>query len=187
MRRDRDDDRGLRILSAQYGSRNRRVDVARLVQAYVRDGQLRMRINNDTMGGDPDRGADKRLRVEYVFRGQRDVAEVGEDNDLILPRPGFGGGPGPGYGAPPPPPPPFRGPRLVILSAGYGARDRFVDVARILRPRIAPDGTLRMRVTNETMGGDPYRGPDKVLRVDYQFEGQRLHKDVREGDDLILP
>jgi len=186
MRRDDDDRRrgpegGLQILSAQYGSRNRRVDVDRLVRAYVRDGQLRMRINNDTMGGDPDRGADKRLRVEYVFNGQRDVVEVGEDNDLILPRPGIMGA------APPPPPPPAYGPPIRILSAGYGARDHFVDVTRILRDRIAPDGTLRVHINNDVMGGDPFRGADKVLRVDYEFQGQRLHRDVREGGDLILP
>jgi hypothetical protein len=171
----------LRILSAQYGSNRRRVDVGRQVSAFVRGGELRMRINNDTMGGDPDKGADKQLRIDYEFNGQRDSVTVGEDNDLVLPRPGIG------MNTPPPPPPPAYGGRVVIISAGYGARDRFVDVARILRSRIGRDGFLRMPVNNDTMGGDPFRGPDKVLRVDYEYQGQRLHKDVREGDTLVLP
>ena len=171
----------LRIISAFYGSRNHFVDVGRAVAAYVINGQLRMRVNNDTMGVDPDRGADKVLRVEYEFNGQRDSAQVGEDNDLVLPRPGIGAvgvipPSGGGYGG-----------GIVILSAGYGARDRFVDVTRILQGRQGRDGTLRMNVTNDTMGGDPIPGPDKVLRVDYQFQGRTLHKDVREGDQLVLP
>jgi hypothetical protein len=176
---------GLRILSAQYGSNRRRVDVGRQVSAYVRGGELRMRINNDTMGGDPDRGADKRLRIEYEFNGQRDTVEVGEDNDLVLPRPGIGmAAPEP---PPPPPPPPAYGGRVTIISAGYGARDRFVDVSRIIRGRAGRDGRLQMPVGNDTMGGDPFVGAEKVLRIDYEVGGRRLHKEVREGDMLVLP
>ncbi len=170
----------LQIISAFYGSRNHSVDVGRAVAAYVDGGQVRMRINNDTMGVDPDRGAEKFLRVEYAFNGQRDTVQVSEDRDLVLPRAGIGA-----VGVIPQSPAYANG--IVILSAGYGAGNRYVDVARILQGRQAPDGSLRMNVTNDTMGGDPVRGPDKTLRVDYQFRGQTLHKEVREGDQLTLP
>lgn len=170
----------LQIISAFYGSRNHSVDVGRAVAAYVNGGQVRMRINNDTMGVDPDRGADKFLRVEYAFNGQRDTVQVSEENDLVLPRAGIGA-----VGVIPQSP--AYGNGIVILSAGYGAGNRFADVTRILQGRQAPDGTLRINVTNDTMGGDPVRGPDKTLKVDYQFRGQMLHKEVREGDQLLLP
>lgn len=170
----------LRVISAFYGSRNHMVDVVRSVAAYVQGGQLRMRVNNDSMGVDPDRGANKILRVEYVFNGQRDSVQVNEDNELVLPRPGISA-----VGVIPPAPSYDNG--ILILSAGYGAANRFVDVTRILQARQAPDGSLQMNVTNDTMGGDPFRGPDKVLKVDYQFQGRNLHKEVREGDRLVLP
>ena len=170
----------LQIISAFYGSRNNRVDVGRAVSAYLQGGQLRMRVNNDTMGVDPDRGADKVLRVEYAYNGQRDSVQVGEDNDLVLPRPGIGAvgviQQGPAYNN-----------GIIIMSAGYGAGNRFVDVTRILQARQDQNGGLNMNVTNDTMGGDPNRGPDKVLKVDYQFQGRTLHKEVREGDRLTLP
>ena len=170
----------LQIISAFYGSRNQRLDVARAVSAYVQGGQLRMRVTNDTMGVDPDRGADKFLRVEYAFNGQRDTVQVNEGNDLVLPRPGLGA-----VGVIPQTP--AYGNGIVILSAGYGAGDRFVDVLRILQARQDPNGGLRMNVTNDTMGGDPSRGPTKILIVDYQVQGRAMHKEVREGDQLVLP
>jgi len=170
----------LQIISAFYGSRNHMVDVGRAVAAYNRGGQVRMRVNNDTMGIDPDRGADKILRVEYAFNGQRDSVQVNEDNDLVLPRPGIGA-----VGVIQPPPAYNNG--IAILSAGYGAGNRFVDVTRILQSRQDPGGGLRMNVTNDVMGGDPVRGADKILKVDYQFQGRSLHKEVREGDQLVLP
>lgn len=170
----------LQIISAFYGSRNHMVDVGRAVTAYQSNGQVRMRVSNDTMGVDPDRGADKVLRVEYAYNGQRDSIQVPENNDLVLPRAGIGA-----VGVVQPPPTYNNG--IVILSAGYGAGNRFVDVTRILQARQDPSGGLNINVTNDTMGGDPYRGPDKVLKLDYQFQGRTLHKEVREGDRLTLP
>lgn len=171
----------LQIISAFYGSRNHRLDVGRAVSAYINGGQLRMRVNNDTMGVDPDRGADKMLRVEYAFNGQRDTVQVNEDNDLVLPRPGIGA-----VGVIPQQEPGYNN-GIQILSAGYGAGNRFVDVTRILQARQDQNGGLRMNVTNDTMGGDPVRGPDKILKVDFQFQGRTLHKEVREGGQLTLP
>lgn len=184
--RDRDDrerfgERGLIILSAQYGFGNRFVDVTRIVRGYVRDGQLRMRVSNDTMGGDPFRGPDKVLRVEYSYNGRRDAVEVREDSDLFLPRGGAYVDP-----VPPPPPPPAYGARLAIISARYGANGRFVDVTRIVRGYVR-DGQLRMRVSNDTMGGDPLRGADKVLLVEFEVNGQRMRREFREDSDMFLP
>ena len=174
---------GLQIVSAQYGAGNRFVDVARIVGSYMdpSSGQLRMKVTNDTMGGDPVRGPDKILKVQYTYNGQQDSVQINEGQDLVLPRPGIGGGQGyqngPNYG---------NGGGVEILSAGYGAKDRFRDVTGILQGRMNSGG-VRIKVSNDTMGGDPYPGPDKTLKVDYVYQGRTLHKEVREGTDLVLP
>ena len=179
----RRDGRGeLRIISARYGFDRRMADVTELMQRQVVEGAIAMHVDNNTMRGDPAVGADKVLQVEYEFRGQPGRMEVREGDDLRLPGPGMGVG-GPQYGGP------VRGPeRVRILSAQYGAGRRFADVAGILNNYVDPNtGTVRIKVTNDTMGGDPYPGPDKTLKVDYVYQGRTLHKEVREGTDLVLP
>jgi hypothetical protein len=49
------------------------------------------------------------------------------------------------------------------------------------------NGTLDVKVTNDNMGGDPNKGADKSLKVDYTFRGQRKRVVVKEGDRLKLP
>jgi hypothetical protein len=178
--RDRDRRGGsLRIISARYGAGPRRSnDVTELLQRMVIDGAITVHVDNNSMRGDPAVGADKRLIVEYEYAGQPGRVDLREGDDLRLPGPGMnrGGAPAAGYAG------------IRILSASYGAQNRWVDVTRIVSGYVDPNtGGLRMRVSNDTMGGDPIRGPDKVLRVDYEFQGRTYHRDVREDSDLILP
>jgi hypothetical protein len=178
----------LRIISAQYGAGDRVMDVTGVLQSRVREGMLITRVNPEALGTDPVRGRPKVLRVEYEYMGRRYRTEAPDFAEMRLPEPAaMQGGPEP---MPPPPPPPgggeMRG-ELRIINAGYGARDRFSDVTRILRDRRGPDGGIHMKVNNTNLGGDPYLGADKILRIDYEFEGRRLHKELREGDQLNLP
>jgi len=55
---------------------------------------------------------------------------------------------------------------LTILSAKYGADNHWMDVAPLLRAKIV-DGKLRLRVTNEEMGGDPFPNMSKKLELTY--------------------
>ena len=78
-----------------------------------------------------------------------------------------------------------RGGGLQIIRAEYGSGHRFLDVTRVLR-RYTQGDFLRIRVTNEALGGDPWVGRDKELRVLYALNGQQLQARVREYDELML-
>ena len=60
------------------------------------------------------------------------------------------------------------------------------DVTRRLQ-RMIQNNTLDVKVTNSNMGGDPNKGADKSLKVDYAYRGQRRQVAVKEGDRLRLP
>ncbi len=75
----------LRIISAQYGLGNRTMDVTNLLNSRVTGDRLTMQVNNNTMGGDPDKGGDKQLYVIYEVNGQRREARVNEDQQLTIP------------------------------------------------------------------------------------------------------
>lgn len=75
---------------------------------------------------------------------------------------------------------------LRIVAATYGARDRMIDVRRQLQS-LVQDGRLEMQVTNESMGGDPFRGERKVLQLTYQWEGREYDITVPEGQSFSIP
>lgn len=92
--RDRDDrrqdayerrERGLRILRAYYGAEGQFINVTEAVRSRVDNGQILLRVDNYSMGGDPLPGARKWLRILYVYDGQRRNAVVEEKTDLRLP------------------------------------------------------------------------------------------------------
>jgi hypothetical protein len=59
------------IHNAYYGIESRKMDVTAVLQSLVRDGQLEMRVENATTGGnDPAPGARKTLWVTYSLTGQ---------------------------------------------------------------------------------------------------------------------
>jgi DnaJ-like protein C11, C-terminal len=76
--------------------------------------------------------------------------------------------------------------KLEINKAVYGKEGLGKDVTQRLQKMIK-DNTLDVKVTNITMGGDPNKGADKTLKVDYTYRGQRKQVVVKEGDRLKLP
>lgn len=76
--------------------------------------------------------------------------------------------------------------KLQINKAIYGKGGSGNDVTQRLQSMIQ-NNTLNVMVTNITMGGDPNKGADKTLKVDYTYRGQRLQAVVKEGDRLKLP
>ncbi|MGA8034669.1 MAG: DUF3395 domain-containing protein [Candidatus Acidiferrales bacterium] len=75
---------------------------------------------------------------------------------------------------------------LQINKAVYGKSGAGRDVTVRLR-RMVTNGTLSVKVTNDNMGGDPNKGADKTLKVDYTYRGRRQSTVVKEGDRLKLP
>lgn len=75
---------------------------------------------------------------------------------------------------------------LYIVSASYGAGNRFADVRQRLRSRVQND-RLDLRVDNSSMGGDPAEGSDKTLRVRYQWAGRQYDVAIDEGKRLTIP
>ena len=78
-------------------------------------------------------------------------------------------------------------PRFRVIDAHYGTKERHWDVTGQLYQYVQPNGTINVRVTNESMGGDPAKHEDKYLWVRYWFDGRQLTKRVPEKGYLALP
>jgi Zn-dependent protease with chaperone function len=74
---------------------------------------------------------------------------------------------------------------LRILSASYGARDRFNDVRQRLQSYVQND-RLNLQVTNASMGGDPI-GEPKTLRISYEWAGRTYDAMVPENQWVSIP
>lgn len=177
------------ILSAQYGTARRHVDVTnRLREVAAQDRRFRM--GNSTFGVDPDPGHIKTLRIyargpnggermfEYregstvdgsMFRGwgRGDWGREGWSGD-------WEGG---------------RGDRdrdegeYVITGAQYGTAQRHVDVTGRLRELARQDRVFRMG--NSTFGIDPDPGHIKTLRIYARgMNGRERLFEYREGSTV---
>jgi hypothetical protein len=78
-------ERGLQILRAYYGAEGQFMNVTEGLRSRVDGGQLFLRVDNYSMGGDPLPGAHKWLRVLFTVDGQRRNIVVEEKTDLRLP------------------------------------------------------------------------------------------------------
>ena len=191
------------LLRAEYGSGNNYVDVTPRIRSLVQGDTLSMRVDNDTLGIDPTPGVRKTLRLLVRNHGQEQVLAYAEkesfsinirahdrdrdsgdrDHDRPAPAPPpYSGGAG-NYGAPPQP---GYGGGLQILRADYGADNRFVSVTSRLAANVQGN-SLTLRITNDTMGGDPAEEHPKVLSVWYSFNGRVANARVNEKDTLTLP
>jgi Domain of unknown function (DUF3395) len=183
---------GWQVVKADWGAGNRWRDVTNQVRRLL-SGNGRVLVNNDNMGGDPAYGAVKTLRIRAQnSRGQFQQFTYRE-GDTIDARQYNNGPPGPGYpgnpGYRPPPGPGFPGggnSSLQITRAYYGLNNRTIDVTQQLRGMVR-NGTLVVQVNNDSMGGDPARGADKVLTVIYRFQGREQTSTVKEGNVLRIP
>ena len=141
-----------RIVRADYGFRNQRVDVTPRLRELAR-ANATFRMGNSTFGFDPSPGNVKTLRIFAVVSGgnQRtfEYREGSVVNGAIFS--GWGGGQ---WGSQP---------EYIILKALYGVAGRNVDVTQRLRELAARDAYFRMG--NSTFGVDPARGVVKTLRI----------------------
>jgi hypothetical protein len=198
---------GWQIMRADYGFRAQRTDVTDILRDLVSRGGVngRVAINNQTMGGDPAVGRDKSLRIFAKNRRNEerefDVNEGGfvdarffavreEDRDDRVrddrPREDRDRGDRPRDDHDR-----DRGDRreerdLVIIRGFYGVQGRTVNVTEQLRGMVR-DGVLAVWVNNQSFGGDPAIGADKVLIVVYSSRGQEQATAVREGQRLVIP
>ena len=178
----------LQIISASYGANNRVVDVAARLQSQLHDNALNITVGAETMGGDPVPGVVKTINVTYSYQG-RQVQTSAMDGELLhLPKATSGvfgdilrgRAEGPvriRRGAPA---------RLVIVSAKYGARDKYADVKALLDSRVQ-NNSLTVRVANDTFGGDPIMGQKKTLTLQYDWQGQRFEAVSGEDVSITIP
>jgi hypothetical protein len=75
---------------------------------------------------------------------------------------------------------------LQILQATYGVPGRQTDVTRTLQGMVN-QGTLRLRVSNETFGTDPAPGQPKRLYLVYDYRGQQRSLTLNENSELRIP
>jgi DnaJ-like protein len=164
---------GLRILSATYGVGGNYRNVEGILRRMASNDGLTILVTNETMGGDPAPGREKELIVRYELGRRQNETRVPEGDTLNL---GSGGDDGGGnqYGD------------LRIVSAEYGGSGRYRDVAPRLRGMVQ-NGRLKVKVTNDNMGGDPAVDVDKKLRVIYDYRGDRGEKEEDEGNTLEIP
>ena len=169
---------GLQITSAQYGAEHM-ADVTARLAAMVRSDQLTLRIAYDTVGVDPDEGRTKHIVVNYTYNGVPAQVTLRDGETLNLPGAGYGsGGPGAGTG--------MGSGALTILRAEYGTGTREFDVTRRLASLVRGN-SLQLRVTNDSMGGDPAEHQAKWIDVWYSYNNRAAHARVHEQDVITLP
>jgi len=75
----------LRINNAIYGKNGRGMNVTNRLRSMIQNNTLNVKVNNSNMGGDPNVGADKSLKVEYTYQGRTSTRVVKEGDRLQLP------------------------------------------------------------------------------------------------------
>jgi hypothetical protein len=174
---------GLQVMWAEWGAGNRTADVTARVRALL-SGNGVVKVTNANMGGDPAVGADKVLRISARdARGQVQQFSYKEGQSIDASQfYNYGGGPGPGN----PGIPGGGNGNLQIVRAYYGLNNQTNDVSQLLRGMVQ-NGTLVVQVNNNSMGGDPAKGGDKVLTVIYRYQGREQTSTVKEGNTLRIP
>lgn len=79
-----DDNNGLEILEAKYGSPAKNFDVADELNKQIVNGKLKT-VASNTIAGDPDKGVDKTLSVKYNHNGLIITKEFKEREPVELP------------------------------------------------------------------------------------------------------
>lgn len=77
--------RQLNINNAIYGKNGRGMNVTNKLRSMIQNNTLDVKVNNNSMGGDPNVGADKNLKVEYTYQGRTMTKLVKEGDRLRLP------------------------------------------------------------------------------------------------------
>jgi len=184
-------DDGWRIIRAEYGYRTQRADVTNLlIDQITRGGENgQVYVNDGPMGGDPAQGHEKTLYVRARNRnGEERVFEFKQHSYLDVrmfdvrrgdrdDHPGNYGDRDRGR---------RDSDRLRIVGAYYGVQGRTINVTELLRSRMR-EGIVISVVSNDSLGGDPAPGLEKVLIVVYLVQGNETATAVREGNTLTIP
>jgi len=162
------------LVAAEYGARDRRVDVTPRVRSFMRDGVLQFDVNDQNLGVDPARNHVKELfiRIRHWDGNVEEFrfAEYSHVNLVLDPDRGYE----------------WHDRELHIMRAFYGGAGHFVDVTDTLRSyKHGPQ--LFVVVDNRSMGVDPDPEVHKVLRVLYWVAGERRQIVVPEHGELRLP
>jgi hypothetical protein len=75
----------LKINNATYGKNGQGANVTNNVRSMIRNNSLDFKVSNSNLGGDPNKGADKILRISYTFHGQTRAAQFKEGERCRLP------------------------------------------------------------------------------------------------------
>ena len=159
----------LRIKRARYGVPGHLADVTARLNSQIHNEQLSIQVTDATMGIDPAAGQKKTLTVQYTYSGKSGRMVVNQGDYLRLPDAIAA------YQS-----------RLRILRAEYGAGSRLADVTERLNSRIQ-NGQLNLQVTDANMGVDPAKGENKILTVQYTYNGTTRETSVKQGKFLALP
>lgn len=159
---------GVDVISASYGAGNQRADVTERVKALVRNGLLELRVDPDTLGGDPAPGVPKTLRLRYTDEGRRMTAEYKDFDQIRLGRAVAPSAPAPSQN------------NLRITKAEYGY---WADVTQAVQNQVR-EGRVEAPVNDRTLIP---QAPRKQLRVFYEYNGQAREAYLQEGEVLRLP
>jgi hypothetical protein len=177
------------VQSADWGAGNQRQDVTNQVRRLVNGPNFRANTANL---GDPAVGRDKTLRIvardsggmvrDFNYREGAMVNSMAFTGGPNSGRPGWGGNTQPGWGNNQP----GNSYGLRIVSAKWGAGRQQQDVTNRLQSMVR-NNRISVKVTPQTMGGDPAYGTSKTLTVIYQYQGRQSNTSVPEGAMLNLP
>jgi hypothetical protein len=174
------------ILTAQYGSDRRHVDVTQQLREMARH-DVTFRLDYRTFGMDPDEGHAKALRIFARGPGGQEQMFEYQDNSIIdgarfrgwrTGEWGNGGWSGNWNGG---------GGRdeaqFVIISAQYGSERRHVDVTQRLRELAHRDVTFKLDYN--TFGVDPDEGHAKSLHIFARGPNGREHMFEYRDNSII--
>jgi len=183
------------ILSAQYGTARRHVDVSNRLKELARQDRI-FRMGNSTFGVDPDPGQVKALRIyargpdgrERMFE-YREGSTVDGSQFSSWGSGDWGNEPwsgrweSGGYNGGNDRDNDGDSGQYVILSAQYSMARRHVDVSNRLKELARQDRTFRMG--NSTFGVDPDPGQVKALRIYARGpDGRERMFEYREGSTV---
>jgi DnaJ-like protein len=77
--------RQLHINNAIYGKNGKGMNVTNTLRGMIQNNTLDVKVNNKNLGGDPNVGADKNVKVEYTYQGRTMTKVVKEGDRLQLP------------------------------------------------------------------------------------------------------
>jgi hypothetical protein len=73
----------LEIQRAIYGYNGKGNDVTNRVRSQIRNNRIDMEVNNDTMGGDPNHGNKKNLKVVFTYGGGKSQTRFVNEHDTL--------------------------------------------------------------------------------------------------------